>query len=168
MGQEKWSSLAVHLMRAILEKLLVPDSLQVSRTNQISSTCSSDWTVGGSWCPDHQCARHELDQKPQLCCCHRWSGTPVYSPILRCRDEGAVLSWNCYASVTANEEILMNPAHCARDIRSRMEGHCVLVDCGRTRSPGPFSWAISSHLSARLPSTRVSAKQRGPRCFEKK
>ena len=45
--------------------------------------------------------------RPQLCCCLRWSATPLRAPscsILCFEDEGALHSWTCYASVTANEK----------------------------------------------------------------
>ena len=109
--------------------------------------------------------------KPQLCCSN--GGPPhlcMHHYLRSCDVETKVLCslLELVSQRDGQREILTNSVHCVWVIRSRMDGHCVLVDCGRTSSPGPFSWAISSHLSARLPSTRVSAKRRGPRFFEKK
>ena len=121
--------------------------------------------------PDHLCAHHELDQNHSfvvaingpvhLCIHHHVRSCAVETKVLCSLLE--LLSQR-----DGQREILVNSVLCVWVIRSRMEGHCVLVDCGRTSSPGPFSRAISSYLSARLPSTRVSAKRRGPRYFEKK
>ena len=78
--------------------------------------------------------------KPQLCCSN---GGPVHlcihHHVRSCDVETKVLCslLELVSQRDGQREILINSVLCVWDLRSRIEGQCVLVDCGRTSSPRP-------------------------------